>query len=234
MKRLYAQRVRIEATAEWGESRELTGSVRSLTLAGPTTADPALPSVRTRVVAPVQLTNTGFTGDVIDAPHGPDEVVSAYPWEHYAHWADTMKVPLPDAAFGENATTVGLLESTVFVGDTFEWGTATVQVSGPRRPDPHLGIHLGIPDLDRRMAKSRRTGFSFRVLRTGKIGPADQLRLIDVDPVGLSVADLTTALSDGPAAAALSIERLLLTRHVLADHWLNLLSRLHPAHSASE
>jgi MOSC domain-containing protein YiiM len=50
---------------------------------------------------------------------------------------------LPWAVFGENLTTLGLLEANVRIGDRFELGSAEFIVTEPRLPCYKLGIRFG-------------------------------------------------------------------------------------------
>ena len=66
---------------------------------------------------------------------GPFKTVYAYPSEHYPAWRRELGLEdLPWASLGENLTTEGLRESTVFVGDRFRIGTAEFAVTQPRLP----------------------------------------------------------------------------------------------------
>ena len=126
--------------------------------------------------------------------------MTVHPWEHYAAWAAAGLPAVPEPAFGEQLTSVGLSEAEVFVGDTFRWGTAEVQVSAPAVPDPGA-VPAEVAD---RLRRSGHTGFHLRVVRAGKVGPDDLLELIDIDPAGVSLATVSLALMDGPAAAGVT------------------------------
>ena len=88
--------------------------------------------VKRRVDGPVWLSELGLGDDEQadqKAHGGPDKAVCVYPREHYSFWEERLARALPEAAFGENFTTRGLTENTVHIGDIFEVGEATVQVS---------------------------------------------------------------------------------------------------------
>jgi MOSC domain len=156
----------------------------------------------TLLTGPVPLRRSGLNGQITSAIS--DDALFVYPWEHYSYWADRLHTPLPDAAFGENVTTMGLLESEVAVGDTFQWGPAVVQVSGPG-PGTRTAGHA---------EPWRFPGFFLRVLTPGTVRADQELRLLDVDPVGISVADTARILALGPEAAGYSPERVLVARHL--------------------
>ena len=94
--------------------------------------------------------------------------------------------------FGENFTTVGLLESQLNIGDKFHVGSATVTVTEPRMPCYKLGIKFGRPDIVKKFLASERTGFYFRVLEEGAVGADDGVRLIERNNDGLRVSDVTS------------------------------------------
>ncbi len=190
-----------ESTTAWGHGRQLTGRARQLSV--------LVDGARVPVTVPRPLSTDGLAGDV--HPGGPERALTVHPWEHYAAWAAAGLPAVPEPAFGEQLTSVGLSEAEVFVGDTFRWGTAEVQVSAPAVPDPGA-VPAEVAD---RLRRSGHTGFHLRVVRAGKVGPDDLLQLIDIDPAGVSLATVSLAMMDGPAAAGVSVERLLLLRDVL-------------------
>lgn len=178
---------------------------------------------RRQVVTPQLLSVGGLTDDEHD--RGADRAVTVHPHEHYTAWADAGLPPVGTPAFGEQLTTTGLLETEVFVGDTFRWGGAEVQVSAPAVPDEAVGA----PGVADRLRRSGRTGFHLRVVRSGRVGADDALVLVDVDPAGVSLATVSVALIDGPAAAGVSPQRLLMLRGVLPPDLVQRWERLLPA-----
>jgi hypothetical protein len=66
------------------------------------------------------LSSGNLAGDAqadLSVHGGPDKAVYAYPSEHLPVWAEELGAPLGDAAFGENLSTRGVLESDVRIGD---------------------------------------------------------------------------------------------------------------------
>jgi len=124
---------------------------------------------------------------------GPTKAVYVYPSEHYDFWKRELPgMELPWGMFGENFTTVGLLESQLNIGDKFHVGSATVTVTEPRMPCYKLGIKFGRPDIVKKFLASERTGFYFRVLEEGEVGADDGVRLIERNNDGLRVSDVTS------------------------------------------
>ena len=124
---------------------------------------------------------------------GAEKAVYAYPAEHYARW----RHELPDAelgwaAFGENLTTEGLLETDVRIGDRYRVGTAELVVTQPRMPCFKLAVRFGRADMVKRFQQSGRSGFYCSVAREGEVGAGDAIEQIARDDAGLTVADVVS------------------------------------------
>ena len=123
---------------------------------------------------------------------GVSKAVYAYPSEHYNYWRSELPgMDLSWGMFGENFTTEGLLEDTVYVGDRFRISETEVMVTEPRMPCYKLGIKFGRADIVKRFLASRRTGFYFAVMREGMVGAGDDVELIEREQQEISVADVT-------------------------------------------
>ncbi len=128
---------------------------------------------------------------------GPDKAVYAYPSEHYPWWREQLPdAELPWAAFGENLTTAGLVETEVRIGDEYRAGTARLVVTQPRLPCSKLGIRFGDQRMVKRFRESGRPGIYFAVADEGDIAAGDPIELIRADETGLMVADLFRLILD--------------------------------------
>jgi len=147
------------------------------------------------VKAPIMLRTLNLDGDGqadLTVHGGVTKAVYAYPSEHYDYWRDELPgVDLSWGMFGENFTTEGLLEESVYIGDRFRIGDTEVTVTEPRMPCYKLGIKFGRPDIIKRFLASRRTGFYFAVVRGGMVGAGDAIELIGREQQEVSVADIT-------------------------------------------
>ena len=136
-----------------------------------------------RSESPLWLSHTNLDGDRQgDLRHhgGPEKAVMAYALVHYEKWRAELGIEaITEGAFGENLTLDGLDEATVCIGDTWRIGTALTQVSQPRQPCWKLAARWGVPGLALTVQRSGRTGWYHRVLREGRIGPGDEMVLID-------------------------------------------------------
>ncbi|MET8947006.1 MOSC domain-containing protein [Streptomyces sp. NPDC004542] len=150
------------------------------------------------VVGPLRLGKLGFPGDehVYEHHGGPDKAVCVYPHAHYGYWAERLGLDMPEsAAFGENFTVSGLTEREVWIGDVFEIGEAVVQVTVPRAPCYKIAARYGQPKMALFVQKEGYTGYLFRVLREGDVEAGQELRLMDRQDHGVTVAEANRVLN---------------------------------------
>jgi MOSC domain-containing protein YiiM len=139
----------------------------------------------------LRLRKHGFDGDgVADTKNhgGVDKAVCVYSLDHYPYWEETLGIRLPPAAFGENLSVSNLAEDNVCLGDVFQLGTATVQITQPRQPCNTLAARYGRNDLVKLVIHSGFSGFYFRVLQEGIVEVGNPLILKDKHPQEVSVA----------------------------------------------
>jgi MOSC domain-containing protein YiiM len=165
------------------------GKVKSLQ-AGRRTVDSAF--LKGPVHGPVLLGRLGLAGDEQAAPThgGADKAVCAYPGEHYPYWERRLRRRMGPGAFGENFTTLGLLESELQIGARFAVGEAVVQVSQPRAPCFKLSGRHGLPRLAVWVRQSGRTGWYFRVLQEGLVERGESLVALHGGEDDISIAAL--------------------------------------------
>ena len=66
---------------------------------------------------------------------GAQKAIYGYPAEHYEYWRNELPdVPFSWGKFGENLTTEGLRENTLYIGDRLRVGSAILKVTHPRMP----------------------------------------------------------------------------------------------------
>lgn len=146
------------------------------------------------VVGSVPLRRLNLDGDRqadLTVHGGPDKAVYGYAFEHYAYW----RSELPDAdlrpgAFGENLTTEGLDEHDLSIGDVVKIGTATLMITQPRVPCFKFAAKFGRPDMVKRFAASRHSGFYFEVLEEGAVAAGDPIAIVERAGERMSVAEL--------------------------------------------
>jgi MOSC domain-containing protein YiiM len=149
---------------------------------------------------PVQAEHLAGDGQADLRVHGgPNKAVYAYPQEHHAFWQSYLpQEKLMAGAFGENLTTVGLLENEVHIGDCFRMGTAVLMAVQPRQPCFKLGIRLQDDSMVRRFEESRRSGIYFRVQQEGIVQAGDAITLVEPSPYTVTIQDMVDHNAAGP------------------------------------
>lgn len=146
------------------------------------------------VDGPVRIEQLNLAGNAqadLTVHGGKDKAVYAYRAEHYEYW----RRELPDTAFslgmfGENLTTEGLSEESLFIGDQLKVGEAVLTVTQPRVPCYKLGLRFGRDDIIKRFLCSGRSGFYFAVVEPGDVRAGNEIEIIERDKNGVSVADI--------------------------------------------
>ncbi len=116
---------------------------------------------------------------------GPGRAVYAYPIEHYTWWnarrreagVEEAERPLAFGAMGENLTTQGLLEVSLWVGDRVRIGEVEFVVESPRRPCEKLNAVMGYAQAVRDMTRSGFSGVYLSVARPGVLRAGDTMVL---------------------------------------------------------
>lgn len=142
----------------------------------------------------VPVRKSGLEGDEqadLTVHGGPWQAVYGYPSEHYGRWAEFLGQPtLPYGTFGENLTTVGLLETEVCVGDIHRVGTVLLQVTSARLPCFKFAHKVGSSAILKPFLESGNSGFYYRVLEEGTIQPGESIEVVSRDPRGITVREM--------------------------------------------
>jgi MOSC domain-containing protein YiiM len=159
------------------------------------------------VAGPVRVASLGLEGDeqADRAVHGgPEMAVLAYAANHYRLWREVPGLEsMGPGGFAENLTVETFDELGVCIGDVFEAGEVTLQVSSPRGPCAGISRWWNEPSMVKRATESARVGWYHRVLKEGVLERGDSYRLADRPRPALSVARvfrLRIGLEHDPAA----------------------------------
>ena len=145
---------------------------------------------------------------------GYDKAVYAYAIEDTAWWEGELGRPLGAGAFGENLTVAGLDLSSMVVGQRWNVGTTTLEVSEPRLPCWKLGARMGDARFVRRFTIAARSGTYLRIVGEGDIGAGDPIEVELAPDHGVAVSDIWRVYHHDRRAAST-----LLSVPELGDSW---------------
>lgn len=115
-------------------------------------------------------------------------------------------------SIGENLSAPSMDDETVFIGDTYEVGSAILQLVSPRAPCSKINTRFGISRVDAFIYEKNITGWYYSVLKEGEIACGDSLKLVDRPEDALSVSQiwqLRKCIKQLPAEA-------------MREYWLNI------------
>ena len=148
------------------------------------------------IVAPVWVGKEGLAGDAQADRRvhgGAEKALHQYPAAHYT----TLAAAFPEAreslvpgAMGENISTPGWDETTIAIGDVFQFGCARIQVSQPRSPCWKIEHRFRVEGMIQWIAGQRITGWYFRVLEEGVVEPGAVFERIERNPDPVFIAEL--------------------------------------------
>ena len=149
---------------------------------------------------PVAVGPLGLAGDQQgDKIHhgGVEMAVHHYPHDHYAIWReelDNHELLAAPGAFGENISTDGLTEDSVWIGDRFRLGSALVEVSQGRQPCWKIDHKFQRKGITARVLQTVRCGWYYRVLEPGTVAEGDDFELVERGHEGWDVARVFRAM----------------------------------------
>jgi len=121
---------------------------------------------------------------------GLEKAVYAYGENHYDYWKELY----PDldwdyGMFGENLTITNLDETKINVGNIYQLGEATIEVTKPRQPCFKLGIRFNNPKVIKQFWNSTKSGIYFKILKTGYVAKNDELILLESKLENFTIAE---------------------------------------------
>lgn len=139
------------------------------------------------VAGPVRVTvpeagRSGLRGDSIcDTKNhgGPSQAVYAYAREDLDAWQACLGRALPDGAFGENLTTIGVDVTSARLGERWQVGGEVVlEVTGPRIPCATFAVWMRERGWLKAFTDRARPGAYLRVLVPGEIREGDPIEVL--------------------------------------------------------
>lgn len=189
-----------------------------------TTAEPWTSGIyKSPVLGRVPLSSVNLAGDGqadLTVHGGPDKAVCVYSMDHYPSWRRELAIDeCGPGWFGENFSIEGQTETDVAIGDTYEIGTAVVQISQPRAPCWKLGRRWKRLDMPKLVVNSGRTGWYLRVIETGHVESGDVLALVERPYPHLTIDTVNAAAYSRGGATNIDTVRELANCPALAEAW---------------
>ncbi|MGH2883645.1 MAG: MOSC domain-containing protein [Solirubrobacteraceae bacterium] len=130
------------------------------------------------------------------AGHGGEQrAVFVYQVDSYRYWERELgRNDFVHGQFGENFTVEGLGDDEVCIGDRYQIGTATFEVTQPRVTCYRVGISMNDPRIPALLVSHHRPGFYFRVLEEGEVQAGDEILKLASGPEQMPVAETDALL----------------------------------------
>jgi ferredoxin-NADP reductase/MOSC domain-containing protein YiiM/ferredoxin len=130
------------------------------------------------------------------AGHGGEQRAAfVYQIDSYRYWERELgRNDFVYGQFGENFTVEGLGDDEVCIGDRYQIGTATFEVTQPRVTCYRVGIRMNDPRIPALLVSHHRPGFYFRVLEEGEVEAGDEIIKLAAGPEQMPVAEADALL----------------------------------------
>jgi ferredoxin-NADP reductase/MOSC domain-containing protein YiiM len=130
------------------------------------------------------------------AGHGGEQrAVLVYQIDSYRHWQRELgRDDFVYGQFGENFTVDGLADDEVCIGDRYQIGQASFEVTQPRVTCYRVGVRMNEPRMAAVMVSHGRPGFYLRVLTEGLVEAGDQIVKVASGPEAMTVAEINALL----------------------------------------
>ncbi len=126
---------------------------------------------------------------------GEQRAVFVYQMDSYRYWeCELGRNDFVHGQFGENFTVDGLGDDEVCIGDRYQIGTATFEVTQPRVTCYRVGIRMNDPRIPALLVSRHRPGFYFRVLEEGEVQAGDEIIKLASGPELMLVAEADALL----------------------------------------
>jgi len=148
------------------------------------------------VTTPVMLADNAVEGDVVaDRKNhgGYDQAVYAYSREDADWWEKELGISISNGRFGENFTTQGIDVSGAVIGERWNIGSATVEVSQPRTPCRVFAGFWDRPNLIKEFTDAGRPGAYLRIIQEGQVRSGDEIVITQRPLHGITVGELFAA-----------------------------------------
>jgi MOSC domain-containing protein YiiM/ferredoxin-NADP reductase len=136
------------------------------------------------LTGPVEIIDTGIPTDehAFHLHGGTDKALLHYCTSHYDEWKKELPASehhFKPGAFGENLFNTEVSEKNLCIGDRLAIGNIIVEVSEPRGPCYKLNHRFEVKDMAKRTQTLLRTGWMYRIIKTGTVTAGDMISLLE-------------------------------------------------------
>jgi len=127
---------------------------------------------------------------------GVEKALHHFPLENHARLArqfPELAQQFVPGAIGENISTEGIDEASIYIGDVYAFGTARIQVAQPRTPCWKIDAKFGREGISHHIAEQGIAGWYYRVLAPGEVQAGDAFSLLQRNADAVSLAELWQA-----------------------------------------
>jgi MOSC domain-containing protein YiiM len=142
----------------------------------------------------VMVNELGIVGDIqanTKVHGGPEKALHQYALRSYEKIIKRYPLLHKSAkpgSIGENLCATEMDDDSVCIGDIYQLGNISVQVTSPRIPCWKIDVRLNQPDLHKYVASSLSTGWYYRVLQGGELSVGDEVSLKERPNPQLSIS----------------------------------------------
>ncbi|EDU49622.1 MOSC multi-domain protein [Pyrenophora tritici-repentis] len=136
------------------------------------------------LAGPQEICKTGIPTDehAFHMHGGEDKALLHYCSAHYDEWKKELPASehhFKGGAFGENLFNHEVGEKNICIGDRLAIGEIIVEVSEPRQPCFKLNHRFEVKNMAKRVQTLMRTGWMYRIIKTGTVNPGDMISLLE-------------------------------------------------------
>lgn len=130
-----------------------------------------------------QVSFLNFEGDEqsdLKSHGGKLKAIYSYDISYYHQWQSILNRSNWDyGLFGENLTTIDLLDSNIFIGNIYQVGSVYLRAVQPRFPCFKLNIRLKSDQMIDLFIQQQKHGTYFSVVQPGSLKAGDNVKLIE-------------------------------------------------------
>lgn len=130
--------------------------------------------------------------------HGGElKAVYAYDISYYHHWKNILqRDDWGYGLFGENLTTEGMPDDTIFIGNVYQVGSVQLKAIQPRFPCYKLNIRFNADDMLQQFMQQAKHGTYFSVVQQGNLQAGEAITLVEESKHKITIQQLVESYNN--------------------------------------